>query len=63
MSGKEYKVLRCRSIAELEEQISYYISRGWASAGRTDLFDGMHVHTISITKDVGETEDITRPPD
>ena len=63
MSGKDYKVLRCRSIAELEEQINYYKSRGWDSAGRTDNFDGMHVHTISIAKEIGETEDITRPPD
>lgn len=61
MSRKEYKVLRCRSIAELEQQLKHYESKGWASAGRTDAFDGMHVHTISIEQEADEAEDITRP--
>ena len=61
MSRKEYKVLRCRSINELEEQINTYESRGWASTGRTDVFDGMYVHTISIIDEMDETEEITRP--
>ena len=59
----EYKVLRCRSIAELEGQINYYESKGWARTGRTDAFDGMHVHTIGIAKEIDETEEITRPLD
>ena len=63
MSRMEYKVLRCRSIAELEEQINYYESNGWSRAGRTDTFDGMHVHTIGIAKEIDETEEITRPLD
>lgn len=63
MSGTEYKVLRCRSIAELEDQIIYYESRGWARTGRMDSFDGMHVHTIAIVKEIDITEEITRPPD
>ena len=62
MSRKDYKVLRCRSIAELEEQINYYESQGWVSTGRTDVFDGVHVHTIGIAKEIDETEEITRPP-
>ena len=62
MSRKEYKVLRCRSITELEDQINYYESKGWARTGRTDVFDGIHVHTIGITKEIDETEEITRPP-
>ena len=57
----EYKVLRCRSIAELEGQINYYESKGWVRTGRTDAFDGMHVHTIGIAKEIDETEEITRP--
>ena len=63
MSRKEYKVLRCRSITELEEQINYYKSKGWARTGLRDAFDGMHVHTISIAKEIDETEEITRPLD
>ena len=63
MSRTEYKVLRCRSIAELEDQINYYESKGWARAGFTDTFDGMHVHAISIAKEIDETEEITRPLD
>ena len=61
MSRTEYKVLRCQSITELEEQINYYVSKGWARAGRKDVFDGMHVHTIGIAKEIDETEEITRP--
>jgi hypothetical protein len=63
MSRTEYKVLRCQSITELEEQINYYESKGWARAGRKDVFDGMHVHTIGIAKEIDETEEITRPLD
>ena len=63
MSRAEYKVLRCRSNTELEEQINYYESKGWARTGRTDAFDGMHVHTISIAKEIDETEEIIRPLD
>jgi hypothetical protein len=66
MSRIEYKVLRCRSITELEEQINYYESNGWSRAGRagrTDAFDGMHVHTIGIVKEIDETEEITRTLD
>ena len=62
MSRIEYKVLRCRSITELEEQINYYESNGWSRAGRTDAF-GMHVHTIGIVKEIDETEEITRTLD
>ena len=61
MSRTEYKVLRRRSITELEEQINYFESNGWARTGHTDAFDGMHVHTISIAKEIDETEEITRP--
>ncbi len=61
MSRTEYKVLRCRSLTELEDQINYYESEGWARTGRTDAFDGMHVHTIGIAKEIDETEEITRP--
>jgi hypothetical protein len=63
MSRTEYKVLRRRSIIELEEQINCYESNGWARTGCTDAFDGMHVHTISIEKKIDETEEITRPLD
>ena len=63
MSRTEYKVLLCRSITELEEEINYYESNGWARTGHTDAFDGMHVHTISIAKEIDETEEITRPLD
>jgi len=63
MSITEYKVLRCRSITELEEQINYYESNGWVRTGRMDAFDGMHVHTIGIAKEIDETEEITRPLD
>jgi hypothetical protein len=63
MSRTEYKVLRCQSITELEEQINYYESKGWDRAGRKDVFDGMHVHTIGIAKEIDETEEITRPLD
>jgi hypothetical protein len=63
MSSTEYKVLRCRSITELEEQINCYESNGWARTGCTDAFDGMHVQTISIAKKIDETEEITRPLD
>ena len=62
MSRKEYKVLRCRSITELEDRINYYESKGWARTGRTDVFDDMHVHTIGISKEIDETEEITGPP-
>ena len=62
MSRKEYKVLRCRSINELEDQINYYESKGWARTGRTDVFGGMHVHTIGIAEEIDETEETTRPP-
>ena len=61
MNRKEYKVLRCRSIAELEDQINYHESKGWARTGRTDVFDGMHVHTVGIAREIDETEEITRP--
>ena len=61
MSRKEYIVLRCRSITELEDQIHYYESKGWARTGRTDVFDGMHVVTIGIAREIDETEEITRP--
>ena len=63
MSRIEYKVLRCLSVTELEKQINYYESNGWSRAGRTDAFDGMHVHTIVIAKEIDETEEITRPLD
>jgi hypothetical protein len=63
MSRTEYKVLRCRSITELKDQINYYESKGWVRTGCTDAFDGMHVHTISIAKEIDETEEITRPLD
>jgi len=63
MSRKEYKVLRCRSITDLKKQINYYESNGWASAGRTDAFDGFHVHTISIAQEIDETEEMTQPLD
>ena len=63
MSRTEYKVLRCRSFTELEDQIKYYESKGWARTGRVDAFDGLHVHTISIEKEIDETEEITRPLD
>ena len=63
MSRTEYKVLRCRSITELKEQINCYESNGWARTGRTDAFDGMHVHTISIAKEIDTTEEMTRPLD
>jgi hypothetical protein len=63
MSRTEYKVLRCLSITELKEQINCYESNGWARTGRTDAFDGMHVHAISITKEIDETEEITRSLD
>ena len=63
MSRTEYKVLRGRSTTELEEQINYFESNGWARTGRTDAFDDMHVHTISIAKEIDETEEITRPLD
>ena len=61
MSSKEYKVLRCQSILDLEEQIRYYESNGWARTGYTDAFDGMHVHTIYTINDIDDTEEITRP--
>jgi hypothetical protein len=41
----------------------YYESNGWSRAGRTDAFDGMHVHTIGIVKEIDETEEITRTLD
>lgn len=63
MSKIEYKVIRCRSITELGDQIKYYESKGWARRGCTDAFDGLHVHAISITKEIDETEEITRPLD
>ena len=63
MSRTEYKVIRCQSFTELEDQINYYESQGWVRAGRTDAFDGMHVHAISISKEIDETEEITRPLD
>ena len=63
MSRTEYKVLRCQSITELQDQIYYYESRGWVRTGRTDEFDGIHVHAISIAKEIDETEEITRPLD
>ena len=61
MSSKEYKVLRCRSITELEEQLENYESKGWACAGRTDLFDDMYVLTISIAKELDESEEAATP--
>jgi hypothetical protein len=63
VSETEYKVLRCRSITELEDQINNYESRGWARTGCPDAFDGMLVHTITIAKEIDETEEITRPLD
>jgi hypothetical protein len=63
MSRTEYKVLRCRSITELKEKINYFESNGWARTGCTDAFNGIHVHTISIAKEIDETEEITRPLD
>ncbi len=63
MSRTEYIVLRCRSITELEEEINYYESNGWARTGHTDAFDGMHVHIISIAKEIDETAERTRPLD
>ena len=60
MTRVEFKVLRCQTITELEDQINYYESKGWARTGRTDVFDGMHVHTIGIEKEIDETEEITR---
>ena len=63
MSRKEYKVLRCQSLSELEDQISYYESKGWARTGRTDAFNGMHVHTVSIAKKIDEPDEIARPID
>ncbi len=61
MSRKEYKVLRCRSLTELEDQINFYESKGWSRTGRTDAFDGMHVHTVCIAKKIDETDEIARP--
>lgn len=63
MSGTEYKVLRCRSITELMDQISYYESKGWTRTGLTDAFNNMHVHIMSIKTDIDDTEEITQPPD
>ena len=63
MSRTEYKVLRCRSNTELEEQINYYESKGWVRTGRTDAFDGIHVHTVSIAKEIDQREEIVRPLD
>lgn len=63
MSTIEYKVLRYRSITDLEDKINYYESRGWERTGFTDAFDGKHVHVISITKRVDDTEEITQPID
>jgi hypothetical protein len=63
MSSTEYKVLRCQSITELEDQINFFESRGWARTGRLDAFGGMLVHTIRIAKEIDETEEISRPLD
>lgn len=61
MSKTEYKVLRCRTIAELQDQIHYYQALGWVPTGYTDAFDGMHVHAICIVHEADITEEITRP--
>ena len=63
MSRIEYKVLRKRSITELENRIKYYELQGWARTGRADKFDGMHVHTVSIEREIDETDEITQPLD
>ena len=54
MGRTEYKVL--------EDQVKYYESKGWIRMGCVDAFEGMHVHTISITKEIDDTEEITQPP-
>ena len=63
MIWKEYKVLRCHSISELEDQINHYESKGWERIGRRDAFDGMHVHTISISKEADNTDETARSPE
>ena len=61
MSRTEYKVLRCRSIAELNDRISDYESRGWSLTGRADSFNDMHVRIICIDRDIDDTEEVTVP--
>ena len=61
MRETKYKILRCRSITELNNKIIYYESKGWTRVGCTDTFNGMHVHTISIVQEIDDTEEITRP--
>ena len=63
MGRIEYKVLRCRSITELEDQVNHYESKGWVRTGCVDAFDGMHVYIISISKEADEPEEVTQPGD
>lgn len=60
MNGTELKVLRCNSIAELEEQIYLHESRGWERTGRMDILDGVFMHILKLETAIDDTEEITQ---
>jgi len=60
MSERDFKVLRCSSMSELNLLLQKYSIDGWKPIGGTEVFEGKFVQPIKITFDLDDTEEITQ---
>ena len=60
MLERDYKVLRCSSLAELNLLLKEYSNAGWKPIGGTEVFNGEYVQPININFDLDNTEEITQ---
>ena len=60
MSEKDFKVLRCSSMSELNLLLQEYSIAGWKPIGDTEVFDCEFVQPIKITFEQDDTEEITQ---
>ena len=60
MSERDFKVLRCSSMLELNLLLQEYKIDGWKPIGGTEVFEGEFVQPIKITFDLDDTEEITQ---
>lgn len=60
MQERDYKVLRCSSLSELNLLLNEYIIVGWKPIGDTEVFNGEFVQPIQINFNLDITEEITQ---
>ena len=60
MLERDFKVLRCSSMSELNLLLQEYSITGWKPIGDTEVFDGEFAQPIKITFDLDDTEEITQ---